>query len=72
MKWEYSDLVLHLAEKKGFVLKARNVIDGLNDESRSALKKHGAEGWELVSVLPYGQAVEPITVFLAIFKRAVE
>ena len=59
MKYEHTTCILNFEKKSGFSASRSGVLEGLSPESANHLAELGAEGWELVSVLPYssGRAV---------------
>jgi hypothetical protein len=75
MKFEYTSLVLNF-EEKSFSLTRAGLLEGLAAKSVKALNDLGADGWEMVSAIPYvgsaqrvvGQPGTEATV--AFFKRA--
>jgi hypothetical protein len=52
MRFEYTSLVLNF-EEKSFSLTRAALLAGLAPKSAKAANDLGADGWELVSVIPY-------------------
>ena len=69
MIFEHTSAVLHLDEKH-FTLGDKGVLQGLSAESKIGLSNLGAEGWELVSVLPYSRSFGDTSALIAFFKRS--
>jgi hypothetical protein len=65
-RFQHKCIVLHV-ELKNFTLIARDALQGLTSESEDSLRKHGEEGWELVSVVPFQGSQRAVLAFL---KRA--
>jgi len=49
--WEHAVSVLRI-KKEGFAISRKDLLQGLEKESLSALEELGGNGWELVSVVP--------------------
>jgi hypothetical protein len=52
MTWEHATAVLRFKEKS-FAMTRKEVVQGLDDDSAATLQTLGAQGWELVTVLPF-------------------
>jgi hypothetical protein len=63
-RFEHTTAVLQL-EKKLFAVTRNNLFQGLAEESAKTLGKLGAEGWELVAVLPVSSGSAGLTSFAA-------
>ena len=67
-KWEYREVVLRLKTKMA-VISEKNLLQGLMQDDSEELNKLGAEGWELVAVIPYMRTGADATAGVAIMKR---
>jgi hypothetical protein len=50
--FEHATVVLRLKEK-GFAMSRKDLLDGIDVESASALEEMGTEGWEMVAAVPF-------------------
>ena len=53
VKFRYTTIIIHF-NSKNFVFLKEDLLQGLSDESAEQFTRLGNEGWELVSVLPFG------------------